>query len=317
MKDKTEEITEKCTSMEDLFSSTHVSAIFPSKTIITCNDVDTMDVAFKSLIEHRVLSLPVWSKQHRKHLGFVDITDLVAFMKGHFSKDILMDDDIQNFLSAKDRFTTIVVKDMVNLAGRNPWYPVESSAPLRRLLNTFCRGNIHRLPILEEDGEFYCILSQTDMVAFIANNITSSLFKDVALLEIEKEQIGTWGNVHSVNASDPALAAFEKINELKVHGVGVVDDAGKLVSNISASDLRLIGHQGASLAVLYKTCSEFIEVAHGGGLVCVSRNATFVEIVQTLSDKRLHRVYVVDEAGKPVAVISQIDVLLTIQKRMK
>lgn len=102
-----------------------------------------------------------------------------------------------------------------------------------------------------------------------------------------------------------------------MHGVGVLDEAGKLISNISASDLRLIGSEGASLSILFQTSAEFCKTAHGGGLICVSKNATLLEVVQTLNEKRLHRVYVVSDDGTPAAVISQIDVLKAVRKTMK
>lgn len=311
-------VVRQAKTLRDFFS-TPVEELFPSRKVLTCNDVDTLDVAFKRLIDGKVLSLPVWSRSHKRYTGLIDVVDFVTFIHQHFSADILRADDVSKFLSAKDRFTSHTVGKVCNLSERNPWYPVEHSAPLLRLLETVCRHNIHRVPVVEGDGELFCMLSQSDLVALVAANIHNALFVPMGTLVLRDARIGTWGAVHSVAQTEPALVAFEKIAKARVQGVAVVDDKGLLVSNISASDLRLIESEGSSLSVLYNSCSDFIQLAHGGQkrLLSLSNKATFAEAVLKMHETKAHRLYIVDEAGAPEAVISQVDLLRAVEARVQ
>jgi CBS domain-containing protein len=125
--------------------------------------------------------------------------------------------------------------------------------------------------------------------------------------------------VFSVNASDPALDAFKLIQEKKVQGVAVVDADNKLVSNISASDLRMIEHHGSSLGVLFKSCSEFVELAHGGKakIITLPKTATYGEAASLMHSSRTHRLYVTDEQGQTLAVLSQFDIIKALQTFLK
>lgn len=56
----------------EYFEITPVKAVFASKQVVGCNDTDTMDVAFKKLLELGVLSLPVYSRKDKRYTGLVD-----------------------------------------------------------------------------------------------------------------------------------------------------------------------------------------------------------------------------------------------------
>lgn len=125
--------------------------------------------------------------------------------------------------------------------------------------------------------------------------------------------------------TDTALEAFTLIHRTRVSGVAVVDASGKLVSNISASDLRLIEKDGASLAVLFKSCAEFVALAHAehvsGSAACrlisLEESSTLADAVLTLDQNHVHRVFVVGKTGEPVAVISQIDVIRVVRDALQ
>jgi CBS-domain-containing membrane protein len=278
------------------------------------------------LITNKILSAPVYSKSKKRFVGLIDVADFVYFITQHFSQDILKHDNVDKFLSVHDRFTSHLVSSVSNSSARNPWYPVDKSAPVSRVLDTCCRNNIHRVPLLEHDGELFSLVSQTDVLAYISSQIHSPFLQKLAHSQLESEGIGTFGEVHSIRSDDPALAAFQLISEKKIHGVAVVDKSGVLVANISASDLRLIQHHGASLSVLFESAADFVVAcrasANGGvksesAAVCVQRSATFCEVLLAMQGRRLHRLYVVDAENKPVGVVSQIDLIQAVNNLIK
>lgn len=172
---------------------------------------------------------------------------------------------------------------------------------------------------MDHDGEFFSLVSQTDVLAFIASQIFSPVLQQLAHSKVMDAKIGTFGQVHSVSSDEPALTAFQLISEKRIHGVAVVDKAGHLVSNISASDLRLIQHHGASLAVLFDSAADFVRACSAGSTVrggaeavsalSVGKEATYVEVLLAMHNRKAHRIYVVDEKNKPIGVVSQIDLI--------
>lgn len=276
------------------------------------------------MIGNKILSAPVYSKQKKRFVGLIDVADFVTFITEHFSQDILKQDNVEKFLSAHDRFSTLLVSSVSNSSARNPWYPVDKSAPVSRILDTYCRNNIHRVPVLEHDGEFFSLVSQTDVIAFIASQVSSPLMQPLLHKKLKESQIGSFGQVHSVRSDEPALAAFQLISSKRVMGVAVVDAAGVLVSNISASDLRLVQQHGASLAVLFESAADFVRACTAGstvraggagaGALSVGENATVAEALLAMHARRAHRLYVADAQGKPVGVVSQIDIIQAVHK---
>lgn len=96
---------------------------------------------------------------------------------------------------------------MFNVSQRNPWYPVTKNAPLRKLLDIMCRWNVHRVPVLDTDGEFYSIASQSDLLEYIHAHLHTML-SALGESSVEAEKVGTWGNVFSVTTKVHLLCAY-------------------------------------------------------------------------------------------------------------
>lgn len=49
----------------------------------------------------------------------------------------------------------------------DPFLPVESTAPTLEALNLMVKWGVHRIPIVDAEGELITVLSQSQMVAFM------------------------------------------------------------------------------------------------------------------------------------------------------
>lgn len=139
----------------------------------------------------------------------------------------------------------------------------------------------------------------------------------------------------TVSASLPALEAFGFMARDHKSSLGLVD-GGKLVANISVSDLRGLAPEDFPLLLL--PAGEFVAVRNGAGgvtkdealagkrvpgaqeggyaavfaaspVVTVSNTSTLEEVMATLVTRGLHRVYVVDASGAPVSIVTLTDLL--------
>jgi CBS-domain-containing membrane protein len=94
-------------------------------------------------------------------------------------------------------------------------------------------------------------------------------------------------------------------------GMAVVDDAGKLLWNFSPSDLR--GITVSNCHLLNCPLQEFLEQDRSRDWwtapVTVDLDSSLYELMQQFVCARVHRMYVVDEDGKPTGEINQRDLL--------
>lgn len=161
------------------------------------------------------------------------------------------------------------------------------------------------------------VVSQSDVVATILANkqvLGAAANKTVEDLELDD------GAVFTVTTDTPALNAFGTLVRDKKSSVGIVDETGKLVGNLSVSDVRAL-RSPAAFASLRLGVADFLAEARGpatprgtGLVVTVSPKTTFIEVLQRLTPMHLHRVYVVDADNKPVSIITLTDVLRIVAK---
>ncbi|KAL6058340.1 hypothetical protein QOT17_014952 [Balamuthia mandrillaris] len=122
----------------------------------------------------------------------------------------------------------------------------------------------------------------------------------------------------SIRGSAIASDAFSVLYDNRVGGVAVVE-GGKLVDNLSASDLKGIGTSQDKLAYFDRSVNEFLAQAKNRGkeeegrrerdVVCCMDDATVEEVIRLLAEKRVHRAYVVDDQQRPIGVVSISDLL--------
>jgi len=123
-------------------------------------------------------------------------------------------------------------------------------------------------------------------------------------------------HVHTVTNGTQALQAFKILIRESVSGVAIVDDDNKVIGNISASDLKLIGYDMELYSKLFGTVADFVKQKElfsnlSAIPITTAPSSTFKEILELFEKHKVHRIYVVDDT-KPlplVGVITQGDVL--------
>jgi 5'-AMP-activated protein kinase, regulatory gamma subunit len=129
---------------------------------------------------------------------------------------------------------------------------------------------------------------------------------------------GTKGKVVTVLENARTSEAFKVLLDSEVSSVAVVNAAGKLVGNLSSSDLKgtMPGHL---FEQFYFPVSKFIgEAARRFGRdttwpICCTEEETLEMALEKLTTKHIHRVYVIDKEKKPIGVLSLCDFITQLQ----
>jgi CBS domain-containing protein len=104
------------------------------------------------------------------------------------------------------------------------------------------------------------------------------------------------GQLYAVLASEPPAEVLNQIIARKITAAPVIDGAGKPVGLVSLRDFG--AKNGESIA-------EFMT----SPAVTVRASAALADAGRLLVERGLHRLVVVDDAGRAIAVVSALDVI--------
>lgn len=292
----------------DVLDNTKVKDIMVGfSRVIDVNSTDSVLVAFQRLTENKILSLPIFDERRNKYIGFLDIVDVV-----HHFLDALTETEVgQGFASFKSRFAKVQCKDIADLSGRDPYQPIDESAPLGAVISLISEWDVHRVPIIDAGGELVSLLSQSRVTAYLSQHLMKF---DVSKKTVGELKLGL-RNVISVKESDLTVSAFNAMRKNRISGVGVVNADGVLVGVLSVTDLRSVGYDDQLFKRLYTPVSEFLKLAHSQnaqkprGVITVNLENTVGDVFTLFGKYGIHRLYVVDAANKPIGVISLGDLL--------
>ena len=215
------------------------------------------------------------------------------------------------------------------------------------LNNESANGAVHRVAIFDASGEIERIVSMSDAVRYLAVNVerlggmADASLRDLGLAAETAAREKKKKKLIAVPPTTPAIEAFARMCDERVSGVGVLDDRGSLIANLSVSDVRCI--QPEHFGILGLPAAEFLALLHGtsyagfsgagtpsdvisnpffakmneGGfrktgpyLVTATPETTFREVLSSFLTHGVHRVYVCEENNKkPVDVVTLTDAL--------
>jgi CBS domain-containing protein len=294
----------------------------PDNRIFVAQRTDRVVDVFRGLILHNFLSVPVLSKVKVKWYGLVDIYDIVKFVVGFFgeTEELKKDEDFFKLAEKSEEFQKKTVNDIMTypIRKRNPFHPVNSGYSLMTAVEALARERgLHRVPVVDKDFNLISIITQSQLVQSFSKNI--ELIGDKKNKPINKTSHFP-GEVLSVTENVIAMHAFKLMVEQNVSGLAVVNAEGKITGAISIRDLKAMSADGRLFWRLYQPLKEYLakvnlETPADGRprrVVTVKPTDTLETAIRLLAEKRVHRVFIVDNEMKPVGVLSLKDVLLEI-----
>jgi CBS domain-containing protein len=159
------------------------------------------------------------------------------------------------------------------------------------------------------------LLTQSDVLRFLAQNLVllsqeSHFQKSLSELDIgsRKPKI--------VSLADNVAQIFMEMGSSGTHSAAVVDNHGKLFANISVSDLK--GMTRRNCVMLNSNIDEFLKRDRKRGWwvkpIVVDPSCSLYQLILMFASSKVHRIYIVDNEGKPTGEINHADVLAQINK---
>lgn len=262
--------------------------------LIFFKESDTVDVCLKKLFGFKVLSAPV--ELANKKFAFIDIADIAIALTD-------ATETAQKELFAKP------IGQFCNYSKQNELYSIDVDAPLTDLVKIYVTYGVRRV-MITEDSKMTGILSQMDVIRWLS--------KKGGLSNATKNSpAGTVmsGEPYSVKLSDKVFDSLKGCIGQGFMGCAVLDGEGRVVANLSVSDLRgtshLSFHQSMKETVekFLTDMKKFVKTP-----ICCKEKDSFESVVHLMFQNHIHRVYVVDSNNKPIGVISTKDVMKQLLK---
>ena len=175
---------------------------------------------------------------------------------------------------------------------------------------------IHRINVMHPDGRVTGIISQTDIIRFIASK--HELFKDILQQSI-KDLDMSQKIIASIHADARVIDALQKMAYLSLTALPILDEEDKLMGNISMADIGFV-FQTHGYSKLSIKCSHFLSMAlvqkgleHEGRdsfpVYDVYEGSTLGYTIQKILATRTHHMWVIDEERRAIGVVSDTDVI--------
>jgi 5'-AMP-activated protein kinase regulatory gamma subunit len=280
-------------------------------TIIVLDSEESVPSGLQKLIDCGIVSAPVIDSKTNKFLGLIDITDILAFIVGIFkepqdAKRI----NIFKRIETSSKFAKAKIGEITDLT-KNPFTPIEEGSSVYEAAKLFIERKSHRCPVVTKEGKLISILTQSAVLNLIASNV-SSLGK-LAQKTVHDLKLGT-SPVITIPKTHRTIEAFQTMFERGISGIGVVDDQGTLIGNISARDLRYLDPSNIYHSMVIP-CSSFVqqiinsytEVQERSPVIACRPETNFEYVIGRLTANHIHRLYVTDKDHKPISVISLRD----------
>jgi CBS-domain-containing membrane protein len=290
----------------------------PTQEIVYVNVKTQIKDAIKLLAHYNILSVPVRAEDGVDYIGWFSVLDALQFILKTYSEGEAVEDGAwSKWCQDIDKLTHRGLEfgqKPVELAMNKFWQaPVNATGSVYQLIESVfaTEKGIHRIAVCNNENDTYVrsIVTQSDVIQLLYKNaLEHSIFGDLAKAPIGHIQslrkYSESDNLISMSLNAQTIHAFWLMNFDKVYGIPIVDSNGKLIANISASDIKGISTGRLPFSALLLPIREFIKTARLIPPAKCTWESTFFDVIQTLALFRLHRIWIVDAHDKPVGIIT-------------
>jgi len=284
------------------------------------------------MIECRIMSIPIVNAKSGKPEYVLSMLHLVDYFLQIFHQNDFSDDmwnRITNLLLDKtsrlhsDKLYEFPSKANITL---DPVYTIDEHATILDAAQLMNEKKCHRVVVTNKKGELVNLITQSRIIQFLNVNVDKLPNSSKTISELG---LGTRNHLKWISEDKSAYEAFLQMEQEGVLALPIVNANGKLVGNISANDLKLIGFDGKFWNLLGKPLREYMaqlisqpetkirshvfallqEDNQPPVVVKCKESHTLGFVIRMVNFYRVHRMYIINEVGVPIGVISLTDIL--------
>lgn len=229
-------------------------------------------------------------------------------------------------LTSSEFYKNTKVRDIAGSFRWAPFLALQKSNSFLTMLLLLSNYKMKSVPVVDlGEAKIDNIVTQSSVIHMLAECAGLQWFESWGTKKLS--EIGlplmTRDHVVKVYEEEPVLQAFKLMRKKRVGAIPIVDSSGiKVVGNISIRDVQFlltapeIYHDYRSItAKNFLTAVRSYLKKHEGtspfvsGMVVCTKNHSVKELIMKLDSEKIHRVYVVDDAGNLEGVITLRDII--------
>jgi CBS domain-containing protein len=285
----------------------------------------------KTLKEKEVSCVPVLDPvkkidNHPRVQGLVDIADIATYVFGLRRSSAHKGEKMTYADLHEKKLKGATAKDLINHSGINQAAILGVQTRMMDVFAALIIPRVHRVPVMSTSDEREIsrsgvhtkkhavgkFVTQSQVLRFIATHLNE--FGPILEKTVVAARVGVF-KPKFIKSSSTVYEGFKTLIREKVSGAPVIDDNYKVIGSLSTTDLRLVVFSNPNLNI-NKPLSEFFEdiqedqtYSKPRRVVTCSYADTVHSVITKLHSNQVHRLFIVDERGLLIGVVSLSDVL--------
>ncbi|KAF9326448.1 cell separation during budding [Linnemannia elongata] len=317
---------EGLTTVSHDWTMVKAGSLVEKQTLVTIDADATVEDACEVLLKNGITSAPVYDSVKKMFVGMFDYGDLMTYLLLLLKKmDVPLEDqtmEMRDLIQRTSRSQNVPVKLASDLSGKDPFCTVLEETRLGSVVHDFGTG-IHRVAVMDTKGNMKGILSQSSTLDYLMRHL-SEYPQLQPVMQKSLQQCGlSNGRVLSVNGDEKVLDALISMSTNSVSSLAVLDEQGVLLGNISMTDIKHI-MKNLRTSWLWITCFQLVcKIRLSQGVesgedqypvLDVNAKSTFGYTLSKLQATKAHRMWVVNDSGCAVGVVSLTDVFRVLSR---
>jgi len=287
------------------------------KRLVLVGKKQPLERALSRINTHNILSLPVVDEDSSAGavIGLLDVLDIIAAVS----------ESAEGSPTARPRRNALFtpIQELMEKPAHRPTFLISTHTSLYEAVHHFATTGIHRVMIVNrviEEGTVVeqtkpeetvlGLLTQSDLIRFVAENFMWMKKEPVFQKTLQELNFRTRKPI-TVDQSIQAYQAFMELHKQGCEGLAVVDSNGKLIANLSASNIK--GMTRRNYQLLFRPLSQYLARDRKRGWwqlpLCTTLDTKLEDVVLQFVAAKVHRMYICDEEGKPTGEVSLSDIM--------
>jgi len=305
----------------------------PTPTIVSVPSTATVGEAAEILYSNNIHGAPIWDVNRQNYGPFVESSDILHYLiscflgkdhKGLLQREEIVIEDKEWRTYAGDaasmtfKSNIYVNQNVTSILApfRTDASPIRADAPLVDLLFKLINGK--RCTVF--DNQWYGIVSQYDVIKFLAKSLVRCTHKDRAQ-NLEELKLGTqwkYDLIVKCNPDTMAINAFYKMHLKQVPCVPIVSDSKSLIANLSVTDVLNVTQQ--NFRTLLDPLNTWIPRNIPDPVippVTIHPNMTLENTLLLFASTGLHHFWITGSVGEVYRVVSLGDVIFRMYEMLE
>ncbi|KAG9299575.1 hypothetical protein G9A89_020746 [Geosiphon pyriformis] len=277
--------------------------------LIAARPTITIRQALKTLANHNITSLPIYSHSSDKVVNIVNLGDILNYIVKEAVGDEINPKALE---SEKVNNLDNSIEAVMTLDDEKESYRIfnsDANEGLKKILEAFSRG-IHRSLVIDYTNQTKpYLLTQTDIIRYVFSHPESIPGIDI---NASLQTLGLAGRDQKIVAghvNESALNVYRRMAKKELMAIPIIDSENRLFGTLSVSDLRGLNY--TSIDNLILPVEEFLTTLPNSATVLnpviAFPQTTLREALKLIVDHHIHRIWVVDEDRKVLAVVTLSD----------